>query len=199
MEALHSQADAPRCLAREAGTLVGRGQDRAASDLARRVRARTPAGHTTLETDRICACAGWQRPCDVRPLEHNTFMDIRTVLIAEDDPLIRRVTELALKREGYTVHAVADGQAAVDSATASPVDLIVLDGMMPRLDGIEACRLLKHDPRTAHIPVILLSARSQNGDEQAAIAAGADGYIRKPFDALALGQTLRALCDKIPA
>jgi two-component system phosphate regulon response regulator PhoB len=126
-------------------------------------------------------------------------MDIRTVLIAEDDPLIRRVTELALKREGYTVHAVCDGQEAVDSATAAPVDLIILDGMMPRLDGIEACRMLKQDPRTAHIPVILLSARSQNGDEESAMAAGADGYIRKPFDALALGQTLRSLCDKIPA
>lgn len=123
-------------------------------------------------------------------------MSITTVLLAEDDPLIRRVAEIALRREGFIVTAVADGAEALQVLEGDPVDLVVLDGMMPKVDGLEACRRLKGNPRTAHIPVIILSARSQHGDEDAGRAAGAIAYIKKPFDALMLGRQIREICAR---
>jgi two-component system phosphate regulon response regulator PhoB len=121
-------------------------------------------------------------------------MDIRTILLAEDDPHIRRVSEIALKRDGFTVTAVTDGAEVLQLLEDRPFDLVVLDGMMPNIDGLETCRRIKADPRTRHIPVVMLSARTQTSDESASRAAGAVGYIRKPFDALGLGNELRRLC-----
>ena len=121
-------------------------------------------------------------------------MDIRTILLAEDDPHIRRVSEIALKRDGFTVMAVTDGAEVLQLLEDRPFDLVVLDGMMPNLDGLETCRRIKANPRTRHIPVVMLSARTQTTDEAASRAAGAVGYIRKPFDALGLGNELRRLC-----
>jgi len=121
-------------------------------------------------------------------------MDIRTILLAEDDPHIRRVSEIALKRDGFTVMAVTDGAEVLQLLEDRPFDLVVLDGMMPNLDGLETCRRIKANPRTRHIPVVMLSARTQTTDEVASRAAGAVGYIRKPFDALGLGNELRRLC-----
>jgi CheY-like chemotaxis protein len=121
-------------------------------------------------------------------------MDVQSILVAEDDPLIRRVTEVALKRDGFTVTVVTDGTEALQRLEESTFDLILLDVMMPKMDGIEACRRIKADPRVAHIPVIFLSARSQNADEDAGRAAGALGYIKKPFDAGTLGRQIRAMC-----
>jgi CheY-like chemotaxis protein len=123
-------------------------------------------------------------------------MGLRTILLAEDDPHIRRVSEVALRRDGFDVCAVADGLRALRELEARRFDLVVLDGMMPSLDGVEVCRRIKEDPRTRDVPVVLLSARSQVSDEQAGRAAGAAGYIRKPFDALALGAELRRLCGE---
>lgn len=117
-----------------------------------------------------------------------------TVLLAEDDPAVRRIAEIVLAREGFEVSSVGDGLEAMKVLEQSRVDLVILDGLMPKLDGIEACRRLKADPRTADIPVIILSARSRPSDELASRAAGAAGYIRKPFDATTLGQQVRRLC-----
>jgi twitching motility two-component system response regulator PilG len=124
---------------------------------------------------------------------------IQTVLVAEDDDYIRRVTAVALRRSGFEVRTVEDGLQALSAVAESPVDLIVLDSMMPNMDGFEACRRLKADPATAQIPVIMLTARTQTGDEQIAREAGAVGYIRKPFDALTLGDQLREICARLPA
>ena len=125
-------------------------------------------------------------------------MDIKTILIAEDDPHIRRVSEIALRRSGFEVASVADGAEALQLLEDRLFDLVVLDGMMPKLDGLEACRQIKTNPRTAHVPVIMLSARTQSSDEEAGFAAGACAYIRKPFNALELGVRIREICD-IPA
>jgi CheY-like chemotaxis protein len=124
-------------------------------------------------------------------------MELRTILLAEDDPHIRRVSEVALRRDGFEVYSVADGLHALRALEERPFDLVVLDGMMPVLDGVEVCRRIKENPRTRHVPVVLLSARSQVSDEQAGRAAGAAGYVRKPFDALGLGGELRRLCDPL--
>ena len=111
-------------------------------------------------------------------------MEIRTILLAEDDPHIRRVSEVALRRDGFDVLSVTDGPEVLQMLEDRFFDVIVLDGMMPALDGLEVCRLIKTNPRTAHLPVIMLSARTQVSDEAAGRAAGAIGYIKKPFDAL---------------
>jgi CheY-like chemotaxis protein len=121
-------------------------------------------------------------------------MELRTILLAEDDPHIRRVSEVALRRDGFEVFSVADGLHALQALEERPFDLVVLDGMMPALDGVEVCRRIKENPRTQNVPVVLLSARSLVADEQAGRSAGAVGYIRKPFDALGLGTELRRLC-----
>lgn len=121
-------------------------------------------------------------------------MVIKTILLAEDDPHIRRVCEICLRREGFDVTPVSDGSEALQVLEDRLFDLIVLDGMMPAVDGLEACRRIKADPRTAAVPVILLSARTQASDVQAGEQAGATGYIRKPFDALTLGKEIRRIC-----
>jgi two-component system cell cycle response regulator len=121
-------------------------------------------------------------------------MEIRTILLAEDDPHIRRVSEIALRRDGFAVMAVSDGTEVLQLLEDRLFDLVVLDGMMPNMDGLEACRRIKADPRTQHIPVVMLSARTQASDEAASHEVGAVGYIRKPFDALLLGSELRRLC-----
>lgn len=121
-------------------------------------------------------------------------MRVRTVLLADDDPAIRRIAEIALEREGFQVSTVGDGSEALQYLEDSLFDLVILDGLMPKMDGLEACRRMKESPRTARIPVIILSARSQDVDEDAGRAAGAAGYIRKPFDATRLGRHVRLIC-----
>jgi DNA-binding response OmpR family regulator len=115
------------------------------------------------------------------------------VLLADDDPFMRRLAEIALKREGFVVTTVADGTEALESLQAEAVDVVILDGMMPMLDGVETCRRLKAEPRTAHIPVIMLSARTAKSEQEEGLAAGAAGYITKPFDLPRLGNQVRGI------
>lgn len=121
-------------------------------------------------------------------------MELKTILLAEDDPHIRRVSEVALRRHGFDVVSVSDGTEVLDALGHRSFDLVLLDGMMPSLDGVETCKRIKANPRTTAQRVIMLSARTQASDEQAGMAAGAMGYIRKPFNALTLGDEIRRLC-----
>jgi CheY-like chemotaxis protein len=123
-------------------------------------------------------------------------MTALAILLAEDDPHIRRVAEVALRREGFVVTSVGDGAEALAAARQGQFDLVLLDGMMPTMDGLEVCRLIKSDPQTADLRVVMLSARTQASDEAAGAQAGAVGYIRKPFDALTLGREIRRLCGE---
>lgn len=115
------------------------------------------------------------------------------ILFAEDDPSIRLVAQVALRRAGFVVTAVEDGEAAVRAVRQQPFDLVILDGMMPKLDGLSACRRIREDEATRDLPIVILSARSQNTDEASALAAGATAYIKKPFDAITLGDRLREI------
>ena len=108
------------------------------------------------------------------------------ILLAEDERDIQFVTRVALEDEGHQVVTADDGQAALDLAPTQPFDVILLDIMMPRLDGMVVCQRLKDDPRTATVPVIFLTARSQQAEVQAGLSMGALGYIVKPFDAFTL-------------
>ena len=114
-----------------------------------------------------------------------------SAILAEDDPDIQLVARLALKRAGFNVTVVGNGQEALDAVQRTPPDVILLDWMMPELDGPETCRRLKSDPATAGIPVVFLTAKSQEAEIQRGLSLGAAGYVTKPFDALALGQQIK--------
>ena len=115
------------------------------------------------------------------------------ILLAEDERDIQFVTRVALEDEGHQVVTADDGQAALELAPTQPFDVILLDIMMPRLDGMVVCRRLKDDPRTAMVPVIFLTARSQQFEVQAGLNLGALGYIIKPFDTFTLSSEIAAL------
>jgi DNA-binding response OmpR family regulator len=103
------------------------------------------------------------------------------VLIADDEHNIRNILDFSLHAEGFLVLSVLNGEDAFQLACDERPDLIILDIMMPGKSGIEICRDLKADARTASIPVILLTACAGTGDKEAGLAAGADLYITKPF------------------
>ena len=112
-------------------------------------------------------------------------------MLAEDDPDIQLVARLSLKRSGFVVRVVGNGREALDAICLDPPDVILLDWMMPELDGPETCRQLKANPATAGIPVIFLTAKSQEVEIQRGLSLGAAGYVTKPFDALSLGQQVK--------
>ncbi|MEV0171010.1 response regulator transcription factor [Streptomyces sp. NPDC050803] len=114
-----------------------------------------------------------------------------TVLLAEDDRAIRHALERALTLEGYRVVAVADGVEALAQAHTSPPDVLVLDVMMPGIDGLQVCRVLRAEgDRT---PILMLTALVETQDRIAGLDAGADDYVVKPFDVEEVFARLRAL------
>jgi PleD family two-component response regulator len=108
------------------------------------------------------------------------------ILIADDDRDIVRFVEVNLKLEGFRVATAHDGDDALAKALSLSPDLVLLDVMMPRMDGYEVCSRLRADPRSAHIPVIMLTAKSLSADKVLGLTAGADDYIIKPFDPMEL-------------
>jgi DNA-binding response OmpR family regulator len=108
-----------------------------------------------------------------------------TILVVDDDPVIVKLLQVNFEMEGYAVISAADGEAGLARARADRPDLVVLDVMMPDLNGLEVAKMLKDDPDTWTTPIILLSAKAQASD----VAAGrevADEYMTKPFDPLEL-------------
>jgi CheY-like chemotaxis protein len=105
--------------------------------------------------------------------------EARRILVAEDDRFLRRAAEMALKRQGYTVITAADGEEALRTAQSELPDLILLDLIMPKLNGFDVLQALKKDAPTAHIPVIILSNLGQDRDVQQAMDAGASAYLIK--------------------
>jgi two-component system OmpR family response regulator len=100
------------------------------------------------------------------------------VLVVDDDPYLREVVRYALAREGFTVREAADGAAALASVAEQPPDLVVLDVLMPELDGLEVCRRLR---RTSTVPVVFLSSRGEELDRVLGLELGGDDYLTKPF------------------
>jgi len=114
----------------------------------------------------------------------------RTVLIVDDEKSLRDALEMTFSREGYQILKAADGPEGLEKARTSVPDVVLLDVMMPKLDGREVCRRIKGDPSTAAIPVIFLSARAQDMDVNSGLELGASAYITKPFDPVDLLQTV---------
>ena len=120
---------------------------------------------------------------------------MKTILLAEDEADIRLVARLALTRAGFDVVTASDGARAVATAVERHPDVILLDWMMPLVDGPSACTQLKADPATRDIPIIFLTAKSQQSEIARGLSLGALGYIVKPFDALTLGERVRQLLE----
>ena len=106
----------------------------------------------------------------------------KKILIADDDPSVAECLDILLGLCGYEVLVAFDGQEAVKQARRVVPDLILLDMVMPKLNGFDACKIIKQDPALRHIPVIALTSLSQMGDIEKAFTAGADDYQHKPFD-----------------
>ena len=113
------------------------------------------------------------------------------VLVADDDRAIRESLVRALELEGYVVIAASDGAAALDRVRDDPPDAVVLDIMMPSVDGLTVCRVLRAERN--RIPILMLTARTETRDRVAGLDAGADDYLPKPFDLDELLARLRAL------
>lgn len=119
--------------------------------------------------------------------------EAKHILMAEDDPDIQLVARLALKKAGYRVTAVSNGRELLARAAGERPDIVLLDWMMPEMDGPETCARLRADPATADIPVVFMTAKSQASEIERGLSLGAAGYIVKPFDALTLGAQLREI------
>jgi len=119
-----------------------------------------------------------------------------TVLVVDDDPVIQKLLQVNFEMEGYAVITASDGLEGLEMARQERPDAIVLDVMMPKMDGLEVARTLKADESTRSIPILLLSAKAQQADVQAGVATGADDYLTKPFDPLDLLQRVGGLISR---
>ncbi|MBS1265235.1 MAG: Transcriptional regulatory protein CseB [Acidimicrobiaceae bacterium] len=114
----------------------------------------------------------------------------KNILIVEDDERIRTAVRLVLEEEGYTVVETESGEAALEVFTPSPSDVVLIDIMLPGIDGFEVCRRIR---RLSEVPIIMVTARDDSHDVVAGLEAGADDYLSKPFDPKVLSARIRAL------
>jgi len=117
----------------------------------------------------------------------------REVLVVEDEPDIRRLVVLHLERDGFRCRTAATGTDALREVKTAVPDLVVLDLMLPELDGLEVCRRLRRDPGTASVPIIMLTAKSDEVDRVVGLEVGADDYVAKPFSPKELVARVRAV------
>jgi two-component system phosphate regulon response regulator PhoB len=115
------------------------------------------------------------------------------ILVVDDEEDILELVRYNLVKEGYRVTTVASGEEALKSARSIQPDIILLDLMLPGVDGLEVCRLLKQDPKTHHLPIIMLSAKGEEADIVSGLELGAADYITKPFSPRVLVARLRAV------
>src|SRR5436190_9067641 len=116
-----------------------------------------------------------------------------TILVSDDEPDLLELVEFNLKKDGYETIVAKNGQSGLDIAKKHLPDLIILDIMMPGLDGLEVCRELRADARTRQIPMIMLTAKSAEADRIVGLELGADDYVTKPFSPRELVARVRAL------
>jgi len=117
----------------------------------------------------------------------------RTILVVEDEPILRDTIVYNLRAEGYEVLTAGDGATALDTAQRSHPDLVLLDLMLPVLDGLEVCRQLRQRQETTGVPILMLTARADETDKVVGLEMGADDYVTKPFSWRELRARVRAL------
>lgn len=116
-----------------------------------------------------------------------------TVMIVEDEPSLVTMLRYNLEKEGYNVTEAADGEEAVTVANETPPDAVILDWMLPRMSGIEVCRQLRRKSETRTVPIIMLTARTEETEKVRGLNVGADDYMTKPFSMPELVARVRAL------
>lgn len=117
----------------------------------------------------------------------------KKILLIEDEPDILKTTRLFLEAEGFIVSTSSDGMDGLAQARSQSPDLIVMDIMLPKLDGYKICRMLKFDEKYKNIPVVFFTARTQDSDELMSKEVCADAYIRKPADPAVLVKKIKEL------
>jgi DNA-binding response OmpR family regulator len=110
----------------------------------------------------------------------------KKILVVDDEPDVASLLTLMLKSQGYAVINAADGQEALEKARGESPDLILLDVMLPKMDGYKVARMLKFDENYSHIPIIMLTAKIQERDKATGLEMGANDYLTKPFDTAVL-------------
>lgn len=123
-------------------------------------------------------------------------MNKKKILIVEDEESLLKLESILLISKGFEVKGVANGRAALDAVAAEKPDLILLDIMLPEIDGFEVCQRLKADPDTRHIPVIMLTAKKSREDMVRGEKVGADWYITKPFKSAMVIETIQRFLSK---
>jgi two-component system phosphate regulon response regulator PhoB len=129
-------------------------------------------------------------------------MSRQSILVVEDEKAIQELLEYNLRKEGYRVVGVGSGEEALRAARSLSYDLVLLDLMLPGMDGLEVCRALKNDPTTRQWPIVMLTAKGEEADIVAGLELGADDYLPKPFSPRVLVARLRAVLrrrDREPA
>ena len=123
-------------------------------------------------------------------------MSSKKILIVDDEVQLVEMVKLRLEANGYSVITACDGQEGLDKARIEKPDLIILDLMLPKIDGYKVCTMLKFDEKYKNIPIILFTARAQQEDEKLGKEVGADAYITKPFEPQVLLDKIKALISK---
>jgi DNA-binding response OmpR family regulator len=124
-------------------------------------------------------------------------MSDKKILIVDDEPDLLETVKMRLEAHGYVVSTAIDGQEGLQKARKENPDLIILDLMLPRLDGYKVCRMLKFDDKYKHIPIILFTARAQEADEKLGYDVGANAFITKPFEGKVLVDKIKELLKEM--
>ncbi len=120
-------------------------------------------------------------------------MDKETIMVVEDEEDILELVRYNLTKEGYQVVGISSGEDGLKKARSDLPDLVLLDLMLPCVNGLDVCKLLKHDPKTQHIPIIMLTSKGEEADIVVGLESGADDYITKPFSPKVLASRIRAV------
>jgi DNA-binding response OmpR family regulator len=121
---------------------------------------------------------------------------VKKIIIIDDEPFILMMIEDKLKRAGFRVITHRESVSAVEKVRAERPDLVILDWMMPEISGLEVCRSLKADPELAPIPIIMLTAKSQEDDERLGLSCGVERYVVKPFSPKVLLEYVVDILDR---
>ncbi|NDJ36515.1 MAG: response regulator transcription factor [Chloroflexi bacterium] len=122
-----------------------------------------------------------------------------TILVVEDEETVQQTLAYNLRQEGYEVLSASDGETALDIIRSEHPNLVILDIMLPGLDGLTLCRTVRRDPSIAQTPIIMLSARGTQGDKMVGLDSGADDYVTKPFDLGEFLARVRAVLRRAPS
>ncbi|MBU3911054.1 MAG: response regulator [Candidatus Omnitrophica bacterium] len=122
--------------------------------------------------------------------------DKKKILVVDDEQDLRKMLRFRLEAVGYDVDEAGDGQEGLDKARSHWPDLVILDLMLPKIDGYKVCRMLKFDERHKHKPIIMFTARAQEKDAELGKEMGADAYITKPFEPKVLLEKIKELLEQ---